>query len=306
MISKILSVMLSPPLFPAPLVRKVISASPGLEDVSVTLSAADEARLTAAYGETVPEERDVRALFEAVGGLRFESPQQWARLVEPHIIVGKELTLDEWRRIFARVYAPGSAYGGRLRKAASRGDVDTMKDLVARGCDPRGKDGLGYSLLHAAAASGHVACVDAAYELLKSACAKDDSSKFDVDARDKYGWSACACAAANGHARVVDRLLQLGASWRAKSNHGRSPLHWAAAKGRLDVVSLLLKKAGPDALNLHDDAHMTPLHLAAQHGHTNLFLKLGGGGGGGGGQKKKITTPRRDDENNNNDGLGRR
>jgi len=66
-------------------------------------------------------------------------------------------------------------------------------------------------------------------------------------------------------ARILRSLADAGADVGAATVHGRTALHWAAAKGRGECLALLLSKgAKPDA---RDAAGMTPVHLAAQHGH---------------------------------------
>ena len=68
-------------------------------------------------------------------------------------------------------------------------------------------------------------------------------------------------AAGSGVARV---LLDAGAEVDALDWSGRSPLHWAAQFGRLDVVELLIA-AGAEVDRPADDG-ATPLHWAAQEG----------------------------------------
>lgn len=51
-------------------------------------------------------------------------------------------------------------------------------------------------------------------------------------------------------------------------DHGFSPLHWAAMKGHIKIVEmLLLRGSRVNATNRGDD---TPLHLAAAHGHREI------------------------------------
>ena len=232
-------------------VQQVISDSPGLEDEAVRPPLTDEetARATAAY----EKESDPGFLFKEMG-----------LTCDPIQVT----SLSEWLEVYRKMRCTGTFDGGRLRKAAGRGDLEAVRGLVARGCDPRGCDGLGYTLLHACAAAGHLDCVSGVVEMLR------EKGNFDIDKKDKYGWTALVAAAANGHVKVVDRLCQLGANWKATTNHGRNALHWAATKGRTDVVSLLMKRS-PD-LSASDSVGMTPLHLAAQHGHASICKLLGG------------------------------
>ena len=64
----------------------------------------------------------------------------------------------------------------------------------------------------------------------------------------------------------------MGSDASLKTVHGRTPLHWACAKGRLECVEALLK--GKADLKAGDEAGMTALHLAAQHGHLEVCQRL--------------------------------
>ena len=52
-------------------------------------------------------------------------------------------------------------------------------------------------------------------------------------------------------------LIALGANIRAQETNGRTPLHWAAFHGHIDVVNLLLAN-GAD-VNLRDHGGWIPL-----------------------------------------------
>ncbi len=84
-------------------------------------------------------------------------------------------------------------------------------------------------------------------------------------------------AAEYGDAKKVKTLLEAGgADPNTKDEYGSTPLHWAALKGHLDVVELLLKH-GADP-NVKDEDGSTPLHDAAWNGHADvveLLLKHG-------------------------------
>lgn len=261
-------------LYNAPKVEKVISDSPGLEDDEhPELSPEELERATLAFhtkqdpGGRITREH-LKGLFVEMR-LKFEG-DQYARLVEtPHLgavsfDASDKCDLDAWLALFARVYAPATRYGARLRRAAGRGEVDRMRDYAARGCDARGSDGLGFTALHCAAQHDQG---DALAVLLGELLGHGA-----VDVRDKSGWTPLLCAAANGRAKICEKLVEAGADVGATSVHGRTALHWAAAKGRADCAKFLLKK-GADP-NLPDGAGMTPVHLAAQHGHLGACTVL--------------------------------
>ncbi|KIX08084.1 uncharacterized protein Z518_02739 [Rhinocladiella mackenziei CBS 650.93] len=79
-------------------------------------------------------------------------------------------------------------------------------------------------------------------------------------------------AAENRHADVVDLLLEEGANPDLASlRDGYTPLHLAAEKGHTETVKSLIRLA---FFNVIDDLGRTPLHLAAEKGHTEIVKTL--------------------------------
>lgn len=54
------------------------------------------------------------------------------------------ISADEFLLMFDKVFAPSRLYGAELRRAAGRGEVDKVRELVARGCNPNSGDGKGW------------------------------------------------------------------------------------------------------------------------------------------------------------------
>ncbi|PRW33536.1 Cellulose synthase [Chlorella sorokiniana] len=93
-----------------------------------------------------------------------------------------------------------------------------------------------------------------------------------LDCKDKQGRSPLHFAAANGRLPVVRHLWSRGAEVDAETPEGRTPLHLAALGGHAEVATFLLQKsAWAEAYDAADD---TPLHLAAKHGHTAVMEAL--------------------------------
>ncbi|RKK56090.1 hypothetical protein BFJ69_g17672 [Fusarium oxysporum] len=99
-----------------------------------------------------------------------------------------------------------------------------------------------------------------------------------IEAKDsEHGRTPLSWAAEEGHEAVVKLLLEKGADIEAKdSEHGQTPLSWAAGEGHEAVVKLLLGK-GAD-IEANDDEGRTPLSWAAEEGHeavVKLLLEKG-------------------------------
>ena len=142
---------------------------------------------------------------------------------------------------------------------AANGHADTLKSLITAGASVDAADNHGLTPLREAAAAGHTAAVDA---LL--------SEGADVNAKCKQGYTPLHDAAWQGRADAVRVLLDHGADPRLKAVDGRSALHCGAARGNRGVVEQLLPLCGPSDINSHDRDGWTPMHKAAQEGHSEV------------------------------------
>jgi ankyrin repeat protein len=79
-------------------------------------------------------------------------------------------------------------------------------------------------------------------------------------------------AAASGHAEIVQALLDVGASPRAASPDGNTPVHEAARYGHREVAALLLA-AGADP-NARTNEQETPLITACRRGDLAVVRQL--------------------------------
>ena len=85
-------------------------------------------------------------------------------------------------------------------------------------------------------------------------------AKAEVNARDDDGHTPLHCAAATGKIEIVQLLLTHQADVNATDSYGSKPLHYAAEKGSKDIVELLLNnKADVNAANNDGE---TPLKMA--------------------------------------------
>ena len=75
-----------------------------------------------------------------------------------------------------------------------------------------------------------------------------------------------------GHAAITHAFLAKGASANARDAKGGPALHWAAARGNLEIAALLLKH-GADASAL-DATGQTALDVARAKGHVKMAALL--------------------------------
>jgi ankyrin repeat protein len=184
--------------------------------------------------------------------------------------------------------------------AAAYGNADVLERLLLAGAKCL-TDRKGYSILHAAAASGSLRTVHSAYQAVPAlvnsqddggtgrtplhwACQQghDDVVEFLLergaipDGVSHGEFTPLRIAAAEGHTSIVTRLLRAGAT-AAPLNIGEqvtapSPLHDAVAWERLDVIQCLLDSGAE--VNSRDQDGRTPLHYAVQCGNVSIVNTL--------------------------------
>ena len=81
-------------------------------------------------------------------------------------------------------------------------------------------------------------------------------------------------AAKTGNVEKVQTLLKHGASLQVKDDKGLSPLHHACWNGDDAMAKVLLKHGGPPLMRAKSGYGSTPLHCAADRGHTSTVRML--------------------------------
>ena len=159
----------------------------------------------------------------------------------------------------ASVRSPASP----IADAAMRGDVATVRTLIARGVDVNAAQGDGMTALHWAADRGDSAM---AAELLRA--------RANVKVRTRIGaYTPLHIAARTGNPAVVRALLSAGSDVKATTTSGATALHLAAAAGNPDVVKALLAK-GADPNARESSWGQTPLVFAAEYGRAAAIQVL--------------------------------
>lgn len=171
-----------------------------------------------------------------------------------------------------------------LHVAAERGDVQWVKMLVANGADPGARDKSGRAPIHCAAWEAQWGPVQVLV-----------GEGADVNAADANGYTPLHVAAEHGQARMVKLLLARGANAGLRNAAGKTALAIARELKKLQAVELLepaeegaltmaLKSGDKETVKslLEENKKLmeirvdglTPLHLAARNGQTEIVEAL--------------------------------
>ena len=167
------------------------------------------------------------------------------------------------------LYRQNDNQEGALMLAVTHGQVDTVKRILNRMRElspneedvvSKEKNTMGINPLHWAAAHGSYDLVVSLVQLGRANPSTPDNQKM----------TALHYAALMGNVDVVDCLLELDLM-DAIDVDGDTPLHCAAAGGRVEVVRLFFKKFqvddDPDLVQANDN------HVLVRHDCCNMFLR---------------------------------
>lgn len=131
----------------------------------------------------------------------------------------------------------------------------------------RSRDDDGRTAFHRACASG--ARGREVVRLALDRMSKEDATRV-VNAVDEGEWTPLHTAAALGEEETCASLLASGAKTSARTPGGQTPGHYAASKGRVEVLEKLLS-ADDEWLTAEDGVGATPLHRAAARGQLKVL-----------------------------------
>lgn len=150
-----------------------------------------------------------------------------------------------------------------LHIASQRNNLEVVESLVENKANVNAKDKHLRTPLHYAAEGGG----NSLTQLLLN-------KKADPNVPDKEKKTPLHVAAAAGNLDAVEAMLTNKARYGAKDMDGCTPIHYAIISGNMDMVKSLLKAAKNKNLEDKNVWRKTPLHLAAEYGHSDLVNLL--------------------------------
>lgn len=96
----------------------------------------------------------------------------------------------------------------------------------------------------------------------------------DIDAPDNDGRSPLHWAAYKGFVDCVRLLLFMDAYRGRQDREGCTPLHWAAIRGNLEACTVLVQAGTKEDLMVTDNTGCTPAQLASDKGHRHVAFFL--------------------------------
>eukprot|EP00020_Sapocribrum_chincoteaguense_P004549 CAMPEP_0170749688 /NCGR_PEP_ID=MMETSP0437-20130122/10526_1 /TAXON_ID=0 /ORGANISM="Sexangularia sp." /LENGTH=806 /DNA_ID=CAMNT_0011088623 /DNA_START=1 /DNA_END=2418 /DNA_ORIENTATION=+ len=149
-----------------------------------------------------------------------------------------------------------------------------LRALVTLGADSTTH---GSALHHAARSDRTAGCIPLLVQRNEASSPRSKVDSFASVANDR-GQTPLHWAAYGNAVDAVCSLLEAGADVSATDKQGLTPMHVAAARGAVAVVKALLRDNGTvpltDVLASRTFLALTPLHLAAEAGHSHVLALL--------------------------------
>lgn len=150
-----------------------------------------------------------------------------------------------------------------LHLAAKQGNLEAVRNLLAKGVDVNARDRLGLTPLHEAVARQ-------SREVVHLLIGKG----ADVNAQTASGFTALHYAARDGQVRAAELLVAAGADLNTRTASGQTPLHYAVRRGHYGTAELLVDE-GAD-VNLRTKQNRTALDYALEAEREDLVNLLKG------------------------------
>ena len=147
---------------------------------------------------------------------------------ENHLPVVKELVSHGADINKARNDGVSPAY-----KAAQKGNIEVLKFLIAKGVDVGQKVNQNYTLLHVAAYNNQHSIAEMLLKEPKGKKLIDDTSNISNDT------PLTSAIYGDGDLAMTKLLMNAGADKDKAGDKNRTPLEWARAKGKSDIVKYL-------------------------------------------------------------------
>lgn len=160
-----------------------------------------------------------------------------------------------------------------LLVAALANRLDVVVALVAAGADPtvRCRGIYSYSSANSGRTAVHYAAYNGNCEMITFLCQPQQSCEPGVADRD--GDTPLHFAAERGHLDAVRLLLSFGCDVNAIGDLKRTAIHWASLNGFCEVVDFLILNGGD--CKILDEVGQSAVHLAASAGHVPVLRRLG-------------------------------
>ncbi len=191
---------------------------------------------------------------------------KWRLQKRDQVVVGAAVVLFAVGFVAAPPVTRQARVHGLVR-AADRGDATQVRQLLARGTDPNGRDRVGWPVLMHAVYHNRV---EAARALLDGGAKVDitgDRKRQEPFLRRTLGSDAAAVEVLIGVKKAEDRAIQDRGSW------SWTPLMMAARKGHTEMVRLLLERGANR--NATGERGATPLGLAQESGSPETIALFG-------------------------------
>ncbi|MDO5087719.1 MAG: ankyrin repeat domain-containing protein [Comamonadaceae bacterium] len=170
----------------------------------------------------------------------------------------KRITLSALALLLAATGALAQSTGEFVRAIKADNDI-AMQNLLARGMDPNTRDERGAPGLYLALQE----------ESMKVAQVLLASPRLQPEARNATDESPLMMAALKGQLDVARRLIALGAD---VNKPGWTPLHYAASRGQVPMMALLLEEHA--FIDAQSPNGTTPLMMAAGFGSPEAVKHL--------------------------------